>query len=221
MSKRNLYSPDEDKIILNEVSKNGDTTSTWKAVTLMLGRNERRSSNIRRRYLQILQCSENKKGKWTLEEDAVLLEALFKSKKCDMNTVRSINYASFKEIRDLKRSPPNVSARFYAVLQPILMNHHLGTLNLNWKYNFLANILNKNYKEQREIIWEDMCSLYPGQTQSSLAMTIDSTRRGNNLSFRDAIKNHIAKISNKDDYSEKQKKYRLEIVRIYLKCTVP
>merc|ERR1719322_640349 len=100
-----------------------------------------------------------------------------------MDTVKSIRYASFKDIKDLKRSVPNVSDRYYTYLQPILMNYHLGTLNLNWKYNFLVNILNKNYNARKEIVWEDLLSSYPGQTLRSLAMTVEIAEHSVNLSF--------------------------------------
>merc|ERR1719334_2121367 len=50
---RKKYSPEEDRIILDEVAINGNTTSTWKALTKKLNRGEN-FSNIRRRHTWLL-----------------------------------------------------------------------------------------------------------------------------------------------------------------------
>jgi len=225
-SKRKKFSSDDDQIILNEVSKNGCTSTTWETIAKKLNIDEIYSKSIRNRYNYMKTSSFNTAGNWSLEEDTAMLEELFRNKKCGTNTVKSINSKSFVAVKEVKRSKQLMSERYRRYLQPILMNHHLGTLNFNWKYNFFVHILNKNYKASKEIVWEDALSLWPGQTLNSLLRTLNdairSTRKHNkNMNFRDAIKEHIAKISNTDDFTEKQKAYRRKIVDTYLKCTVP
>merc|ERR1712133_83755 len=158
---------------------------------------------------------------WSLEEDSSLLEHLFKSKPCNIATVRSINFSSFSNI-EINRRKQNISRRYQAILKPILLNYHLGTLNYNWKYKFFTQISNNNYKNVKEIVWEELINFYPGQTVKSLRTEISTAMRyTRNLSFREAIKEHARKIRNTDDNSERKKEYHQKIVDVYSKCTMP
>merc|ERR1712018_191166 len=75
------FSPDEDRIILDEVAKNGNTISTWKTLTKKLNRGEKYTksycNSIRSRYFRLLNSATYSKGNWTLEEESSLLEHLF------------------------------------------------------------------------------------------------------------------------------------------------
>jgi len=222
-AEKKFFSHNDDKIIMDEVSKNGATKTTWKKLSHMLNIDETSSTSIRERYVNILNLSGTKTGSWTLDEDTALLEYLFKNKKCDIKTVKLVNYKSFVDIREVKRSQKSMSERYSYYLQPILMSYHLGTLNLNWKYNFFVDILKRNYSDVKEVIWEDMVSLYPGQSINSLSRTLVTAiknGRQNDKNFCDTLKEHIAKISKTDDFSEKKKAYQRKIVEVYLKCTI-
>merc|ERR1712156_459414 len=120
-----------------------------------------------------------KRGTWTLEEDTVLLEYLFKNKPCKIETIKSISYKSMENIREVKRSKQTIQNRYEKYLKPILLNYHLGTLNNNWKYNYVAHILNKNYKATKEVIWEEMLDIFPGQSRMSLVKILTDAARIN------------------------------------------
>jgi len=224
-----FFSPEEDRIILDEVAENGDTVSTWRTLTKKLNRCEdtRKSycSSIRNRFLRLSNSAYSSKGKWTLEEDTALLEHLFTNKPSNIDTIKSISYSSFANT-EINRRKELISFHFEAVLKPILQNYHYGTLNSNWKYNFFLHIVNKNYKSLKEVIWEESLNLFLGQTQRSLSEVLSKivTREqklNKNLNFCDAVKEHARKVKNVDDYTERTKEYRQKVVDVYLKCAVP
>jgi len=225
---RKKFSHEDDQIIMDAVTKNGETTSTWKSLAKKLNMSlETRSSysSIRNRYLRLVNSSLHKRGKWTIEEDASLLEHLFTNKPCDIETVESINFLSLSN-NEIKRDKNSVHFHYKCLLKPILLNYHLATLNSNWKYNFFIQIINKNYKSLKEVIWEEFLPLFPGQSQLSLTSVLhhavlSGQYQNKDLNFCDAIKEHVRKIGNNEDYNESQKRYRQKIVEIYLKCTVP
>jgi len=228
MVNRKKFSPEEDMIILDEVAEHGDGISTWKTLTHKLNRGEKiirsYSPSIRNRYFKLVNSSFSKKGKWTIEEDKSLLEHLFTNKPCSIDTVTSINFLSISN-NEICRDMQSIHYHFKVILKPILLNYHLGTLNSNWKYNFFIHAINKNYKSAKEVIWEELLNLFPGQSQLSLMIELSNAvkneqNQNKNLNYCDAIKEHARKIRNIEDYSDSQKSYRQKIVDIYLKCTM-
>jgi len=223
------YSSEEDKIILDEVAKNGYSVNTWKTLTNKLNRSKwsGRSyyNSIRLRYVWLLQNGSYKKGKWSIEEDAILLEHLFRNKPRNINTVKSMKLISTSSI-EIRREKRIILNHYQAVLKPTLLDHHLGTLDSNWKYNFLMHIISKNCKSSKEVIYEELLEAYPSQTHISLSNALNEAiqleqRSNKNLDFLEALKLHAIKIRNTEDYSKRKKEYRQKIVDIYLKCTLP
>jgi len=141
-----------------------------------------------------------------------------------MNSIKSVDFCSLSNI-EIPRGKQLIYDHYRGILKPILLNHHLGKLNHNWKYNFLMYIVNQNYNSSKEIVWEELCNLYPGQSLRSLSTYLcqsvsDEQKENKNLDFREAVKKHAAKIRNVEDYNESQKEYRQKIVDVYLKCTL-
>merc|ERR1719414_764964 len=218
---KSKYTPQEDQIILDQVAMNGDTNSTWKTLSRILNKSVLNPANIRYRYLRILKSGCYKSGHWTLEEDTVLLESLFENKPRKIETIKSVNHISLGNIDELKRFKSAIKSRFESILKPILLSYHLGILNHNWKYNFVAHILNKKYKASKEVIWEELVDIYPGQTCISLTYYLHSIVKSDKLDFTIALQDHLNKLKNSEDYTEKQKEYRQKIADIYTKCTIP
>jgi hypothetical protein len=60
---------EDNKIIIDEVKRNGDSIATWKSLALKLNRDPEGWTSIRRRYKSIILRPERKTGKWTIEEN--------------------------------------------------------------------------------------------------------------------------------------------------------
>jgi len=136
-----------------------------------------------------------------------------------------VNFKSFSST-EISREKRVIHKRYRAILKPILLDYHLGTLNSNWKYQYLMHIISKNYKSSKEIIWEELLESYPSQNQLSLHHALNNAiqtelKAKRNLDFLEALKEHATKIRNAEDYSESKKEYRQKIVDIYLQCTIP
>merc|ERR1712150_91494 len=222
--KRRKFSREEDQIILNEVADKGDKLSTWKMLSRRIKGDEKYHDHIRNRYLQNLHGETKKHGKFSLEEDTVILEHVFTGKPRSIRAIDMINFSSFDNMTEVKRGKANMSSRFQKNLKPILLSYHLGQLNSNWKYSFFEYLVTQNYRERKEIPWAKLQSLYPAQTISSLIAcinVIEHLQERRNLSFADALKDHLGKIKDGHDYTETQKDYHQKIVDIYCNCTMP
>merc|ERR1712150_139760 len=106
------FSHRDDQMILNEVAKKGEKLSTWKALSLKIRGDERTSWYIRERYKNKLSAESMKSGNFTLEEDTAILEHLFTSKPCAINTINRIQFSSFDNIKEVKRGKKYISQRF-------------------------------------------------------------------------------------------------------------
>ena len=219
------YSPEEDRMILNEVADKGDELNTWKELSRKIRGDERGHFNIRRRYKLISNAKTNKCGNYSLEEDTAILEHLFTNKLRTISTIDMIKFSSFDNIKETKRDKKSISRRFEENLKPILLSYHLGSLGSNWKYGLFEYLVTKKYKGLKEIPWEEPKNLYPSQTTGSLTTCINSAvqniaARKCNLSFTDALKEHQTKIKGSYDYTEAQKIYHQNFLDGYCNCTI-
>ena len=207
------YTKEDDELILEEVERYADKPSTWRELSLKLNRDPRRWYNVRDHYRYEIKQEGKTSGKFSLQEDQMIIEKLFMGKECSLGAVRNSKIA-FLGIPEVNRKGPIVYARWRVVIQPILMSYHLGILQSNWKADFLTYIVEKGIHYKKEIDWSEACKLFPGQTSLSLRNVLTNYENSKEVPLYKAIEGHQRK--NTDDYSEKEKLYRETIVEIYL-----
>ena len=214
------YSPEDNKSILDEVKKSGDNKATWKRLSRRLNRTSLVHTwvwpHIRDRYRDNLKVTGHKRGKWTSDEDVILIEYLFKEKPLRIETIDSIQYSKLKNLRyELNRKPLSIHNRYRRIIQPTLKAYHLGLLNKNWRYDFLKYIVQQDVKYVKQIQWKEGLKLFPAQTTISLSHEL---RHFNQHDLSASIKPHLDTFMNRDDYTDDQKGYRSKIVSVYCNC---
>ena len=77
--KRGPYTKEEDEVILKMVEQNGNNNETFKDLATKL--NRQRFSDIKKRHEFLMMPPSKPKSNWTVDEDKILLEILFKVNK--------------------------------------------------------------------------------------------------------------------------------------------
>merc|ERR1712218_341474 len=199
-----------------EVERSGDKLSTWKTLSLKLNRDPNRSVNIRNHYLYGMKRQGEIRRKFSIQEDQMIIEKLFKGKDSSIETVRNAKITYTEGIPEMNRNVQNVNKHWLRAIKPILMTYHLGILHSNWKYNFLKYIVEKEVNHPKEIDCNEVCKLFPAQTVESMRITLTSYLRSEGVPLCKAIKENLYKRKQGDDYSEKEKSHRENIVKLYL-----
>ena len=215
------YTEGEDKIILEKVQTNGDDISVFKGLCLELNRNPQWWKNIRLRYKYLLQHKDLNFGKWTPDEEKVVIEKLFRKKELGIDTINSINYSEYKNLTEIRRNVNQVRDHFERQIQPILLSYHYGKLDHNWKYELLSYVVGKKIKAIKEIQWEVVSKLFPYQTRKSLHDFLSYTFVNNRRDRLDYV--YVVVQEKLNDYknkrpTEKEIEYQSEIVKMYLNC---
>jgi len=214
------FTPEEDRIIIEEIKKNGDLPSTWKEICLMLKRNVKFYCNIHNRYKNVLSVSK-KSGSWAFEEDKLLLEHLFQG--CgilSIDKVKSIKSEDFNNIKHINRPLKNISEHWSERIKPILLSYHCGTLRTYSRRKFLSYIMKTGIEYTQDINWEEVLKHFPCETRRSLDSSLRPIRSNKEDTLSVAIEKYLENTSNnrkgKDEYTPKEKKYRDQIVSCYL-----
>ena len=215
--KTGAFTPDEDKIIIEAVEKDGNCPTTWKDLCLKLLRNVDTWAVVRTRYTFLLAMPATLHKSWELEEDKTLTEQLFKNfKTCSIETVRSIDVDNLKNIKYINRGQSAIYYHWKRTLQPILLSYHLGTLHSYWRPAFLKYVMEADIEYIKEINWDEALRKFPSETRASLESALTS-RAFKQKMLNIALKEYFeggAKV--KHEYTEKQKEYRGKIVSFYL-----
>ena len=212
------YTPEDDKIILEEVEKNGDCVSTWKYLCSKLYRNADKYTSIRQRYRDVLLEKSKKSGKWSFEEDKTLLEHLFRDHKmCSIDAVKSIEYKDFKNVEAVGRVQRYMYGHWECRLKPILLSYHLNTLHCYDRLSFLRYILETGVEYEKEINWNEAVKKFPSQTHQSLAKMLVNFRPKDDT-LNATIKKYQTLQTKKVDYTAKEKEFQEKIVLCYLDC---
>jgi hypothetical protein len=213
------FSKDEDEVILAEVKKNGTGIESWKNLAKILKRNA--PCNIKAHYELKLMEASYFSGAYTIEEDKVILEQLFKGrKKIGIKDINAIQRKSLlPAVSKLYRPINNLNSHWYVKLKPILLSYHLGVLHFDWKESFANYIVDKKPMTMQEVDWKDAVEHFPGQSSVSLRIclndwTIKKMTANKDLPLFEAVKLHLPQIKEPKDL-ETTKTYREEIVRIY------
>ena len=177
---RGRFTPEEDKIILHNVGKNGCSYKAWANTAKQLGRGCPESIKIRNDFLAL--NKEKKLKKWKLVEDKKLLEIIFRVKQIncdDISSLCSLNEAEFKGIaKELHRTQKSCHLHWEQKMLPILKTHILGLpLNIDWMRDLQRYIVDKKIKSLDELNYELLVDeMFPGQTPHSLKAVMVSSR---------------------------------------------
>ncbi len=213
------FSKEEDKVILAEVKKNGTGNETWQNLAKILKRNS--PKNIRRRYESKLKGVSYFSGAFTIEEDKIILEQLFKGKKeIGIKDIEACQRKSLlPAVNKLNRPACNTISHWLFKLKPVLLSFHLGVLHFDWKQSFANYIVVKKPISMQEVDWKDAIEKFPGQSSVSLRVclkgwTTKKMTANKDLPLFEAVRLHLPQIKETKDL-ESTKTYREEIVRIY------
>ena len=222
---RGAFSPEEDRVIIEEVEKNGECLSTWKEICAKLDRNLSGGYNfstIRTRYKEVLKIP-RKSGAWTFEEDQCILQHLFKdSQICSIDKVKSIRFNDFKNLKEINRPPSNINTHWEHAIKPALLLYHLGPSHSSSKERFLKYILDVGVEQIGHIDWKEVLEKFPSETHKSLVTILSNINRKKKNSksgertLKTAINEYIQnENSRKSDDTQKKQKYYENIVSCY------
>merc|ERR1712173_541523 len=97
----------------------------WRELSLKLNRHPRGWHNVRTHYLHSMKENGQARGKFSLQEDQMIIEKLFNGKDCSLETVRQCKIVYKEGIPEVNRSGKNVHQHWMEVIKPILISHHL------------------------------------------------------------------------------------------------
>ena len=215
------FTPEEDKMILEAVKKNGDFPDTWKDLCSKLNRNVVGYTALRARYKNVLLSRSKKLGSWSFEEDKSLLEDLFRDCKiCSVDAVKSVGSKDIKKVESIDRVQLHIFLHWDRVLKPILLSHHHNMLHSFDRPRILNYISETGVKYCQDINWDKLLKKFPSQTGGSLHFIVLNTYRNHRISkedtLSDVLKKYIQNVPNqKAEYTLKEQEYREQIVSCY------
>ena len=166
------FTPQEDSVIKDFIESAGDGSIDHSALAKKLGTHRTIKSLISRIESLKRNGGRQKKIKqFTLVEDTMILESLViprvGKEKLSKIVLQKHNYAAFTE--QLDKSTNAVMRRWVNILQPWLMQHYSGTLNLRVE-RMLANFISENFYNFSTIDWREVAtkSEFSGHTDKSL-----------------------------------------------------
>ena len=153
------FTPEEDKIILDNVEKYGQCYNTWEKTAKQLNRGY--SETIGRRHEYLTSNKGRKMKKWSLIEDKKLLEVIYNLKRMksdDIASLCSVNQAEFGDIsKELQRTKNACYLHWQEVVLPILKTHIMGLpQNTDWMRDIQRYIVNKQIKSMDELDFDLM-----------------------------------------------------------------
>ena len=155
-------------MILAEVAKNGANRATWTTLAESLKRFRPETIEL---HFRVLENSMYHSGKWTLNEDEIVLEHLFEEKKDScLDLIDKISVEHLKPLVSvLSRSLKHIYSHWHSLLRPILLSYHNGELHFDWSISFFKFLIEKQIITTRDIFWPEVLRHFPCQTYHSLA----------------------------------------------------
>ena len=169
--KRKNFTPEMDSVIKAAMA-DGDINCCL--VAKQLNRSQSSISN-RVKLLKMTGGARREVRRFTLTEDIVILESLVLqrvNKEKLYNIV--LHYQSIKEVaEELGRIPEDLTLRWSRFLQPTLLQHYTGTLNLRVEV-MLANYLLEHFASLSDVNWSEVAARreFAGHTVNSLKNTL-------------------------------------------------
>jgi len=197
------FTPEEDAILLNAMGRYGD-----KIKFVKLGRKMNRTYRSVTNRIDKLKSGSQKRRYYTLAEDICILDAVLKhveeNQSVEIEMLNLPNPSEWKIIAALLgRFERAVRTRWVNSLQPWILQHYSGTLNLEIR-RMLANYLADNFKNIDSIDWQSVSTKteFAGHTQASLRTVFfnnlyKETKRNLNDNSEDITLEMVAEYANK------------------------
>ena len=165
------FSKEDDEEILSEVARSGENSATWKTLTARL--NRFRVETLIMHHL-VLKNSKYHSGKWSLVEDEICLEHLFRGKKESCSElIQSISVENLKPLVEiLGRSQKCIYNHWQLKLKPTLLSHLDGQLHFDWTVHFFKHLVEQRIIRSQDIVWPDLLKQFPCQTNASMSITL-------------------------------------------------
>ena len=201
-SVRERFTPNEDEIIKAAIEEAGDEEVDYNALAKKLDRN-RGSIYTRIELLKRTGGVKTAKRYFTLVEDYALIEALVipRLQMEKLSEIKLLSHQAADLTKELKKGNTSVRDRWHHILQPWLLQHYSGTLNLRVE-RMLANYLVETFTDALSIDWPRVVPRpeFAGHTKNSLKHIFSNMKISSSLKFNlvssDVTLQHIA------DYSE-------------------
>jgi len=200
---RKKFTPEEDAILLNAMGRYGDKINFAK-----LGREIYRScKSIINRIAKIKNGSKKRRG-YTLQDDIGILDAVLnhleENQSVEIKMLNLPNMSEWNIVAALYgRTEGSLRLRWVTSLQPWILQHYSGTLNLEIR-RMLANYLADNFKNIDSIDWQSVSTKteFAGHTQASLRTVFfnnlyKETKRNLNDNSEDITLEMVAEYANK------------------------
>jgi hypothetical protein len=177
--------------------------------------------SIKSHYYEKLNGDNYHSGLWSLAEDELILEHLFKGKKdTAVEDILAIGRNHLKPVAEkLHRLLDNVTGRWSRTLKPIILSYHHGILHLNWKESFAKYVIEREIDSMQGMDWKDAVRHFPCQTTDSLKLfiqvhTYHKRAQDKSLSLFEAMKMSFHSIKNNSD-NQRHRDYREKVVQLY------
>jgi len=170
------FSPEEDRIILEYIEKNGKSSAAFQSLTHLLGRIARYSV-VQTRHDNLVSGNVRKPRSWKLEEQKVLLKHVFKIKDIKPYDIKSLTLGpgKFADVSiHLNRTQSSCYKQWVDKVCPILKTFIKGLpFDCEWKITVIRYIVDNKIENEKELslIAEELC---PGQTKSSVSHFVNS-----------------------------------------------
>jgi hypothetical protein len=213
------YSKEEDDLIFEVVQNVGANLKAWNYLAEEL---KRQPSCICTHYFKLIGNRGMKIGRWSDEDFSRFFDFLFNKanlkKENGPNYIQSIPFLVINEAaKYINRSPFNVQDQWAALIKPILLAYHDGTLLHDQKKDFMEYLVSKKCSSMHDIDWEEAKSLFPNHTTSSLSLSLNVFRKQKTLITKplyQCIEEYLPKLKNAKS-NRRRAEYREKIVYLY------
>merc|ERR1712110_957038 len=167
-----MGSDEEDRIILNNVEKYGDTLQTFKELCKRLCRHHHLT--IRKRFEWLQNRPSEPPGAWNVSQDQMLIEHIFQDKLEKLNNIDFLDSSKPKDFvtiaKKIGKSMYACYGRWNFYIVPVLKSDALGVAqNVEWMNDVLRYIVKEKFASTKEVpysrVVKDCC---PGQTTYSV-----------------------------------------------------
>jgi len=221
-AKKGDFSPEEDQVIIQFVEKEG---KKWAALAKRL---ERSLTTVKRRYEILSPEYEVKGGRFTAEEDEIILGDVFNANK-NILMDKNITTEDWKRIGNkLGRNHLYVQSRWSYSLEPTLTRHHAGTLNMDVRKVLLDHLLEHNMQYAQDVNWKELAKLpkFAGATHQHLYRKYESMRSNTSSKYPELSEDKLTTEeiqrwynNSRRNSTQKKDEYNERLVDFYLANT--
>ena len=184
-ARKGEFTAEENKIILQFVESKG---KKWSTLAALLARTQ--PSVIKKRYEIMTGDTRSVSFRYSVEEDKIILTDVFSVNRSILKNGK-IKIEDFKKIGEkLERPHFSVYQHWKAGLEPMLLRHHAGTLNVNVREVLVDYLVEQNHNFSQDIEWREMCKLpkFAGMTPRLLQAVFNSLKSNTSTKYPEKSK---------------------------------